>query len=655
MNEKRSFLILSFILFAGLLLRLFFLYQTDFVIDSDEAIVGLMAKHINEGKPWPFFYYGQDYMGSFEAILTSLVFQIAGKSSAALKIVPLLFSILQIWLVYRLASYFVERVPALFAAALCSFAPITLLLWSTKARGGFIEVVALGTIALIFSCEILKRKDSSARDLSKLVYGLGLSLGLGWWVNNQISYYMLPIGVILGTMFFIRFTVFEALKLGLKCLLAFFIGGFPFWYANIFGQPKWATFDVLFGGSGEVDVAEHFSGFFENALPIIMGARRFWSRENVFPFATSFFYSMYALGVFALLKQFFFSKERKAGVLLLLSFVTSVALIFSVSRFGWLSSAPRYILPLYSVSFVLLAVGFQFLRSSSFSFLSYPLFALMLLAQLSPLILSPGITVGQPFVFNGDRVAKNQSELYLWLEKNGYKHIFTNYWIGYRAAFETNEEITFSRFAEPLTLRIPEYELADEDKPAVYVLVPSQVEQFLSRLQLTGLSARRSEVGSYVVFDKIKPKWPIGAEIILTPEMLRASSRGEQVSKLIDSDVNTRWGSGEPQNPNMQFEIVFPKPNEISALFLYYGGFYHDAPRHLLIEAKKENGPWFQIVDLENTSSIQGFAAIGDATWEIYFEPVEIVGLRMRQVGSHPVFDWSIAELKVFEPAREKN
>jgi len=651
-KNTRSLFMLILIVSIGFLLRLLFLNETQFVIDSDEAIVGLMAKHINEGKSLPLFYYGQDYMGSLEAILTSFVFRVFGMSGASLKMVPLLFSLIQIGLVYTLARYFVEKIPAIFAAALCSFAPITLLLWSTKARGGFIEVVVLGTLALILSCEILKRRESSAKELKKLVFFLGLSLGVGWWVNNQISYYMLPIGFILGAVFFIRFKFLDAIKLGLLCLFAFFIGGAPFWYANIFGDPAWATFEVLFGGSEKVDAADHFLGFFENALPIIMGARRFWSKEDVFPFASYFFYSMYALGLFALLKEVFFSKTRKGHFLLILSFITSVALIFSVSRFGWLSSAPRYVLPLYSVSFVILAIGFQFLLSTSFRNFVYPFFFLLICAQLSPLLLGPGMTIGQPFVFDGDRVAKDQSELYSWLDKEGYNHIFTNYWIGYRAAFETSEKVTFSRFAQPLTLRIPEYELGDDEKPAVYVLVPSQSQQFAERLALTGLQARKSSVGSYVIFDEIKPRWPIGAEIVLTPEMLNTTLSSTEVAKVIDSDLNTRWGSGQPQNSKMQFDIIFPSPQEVTALNLHFGAFMHDAPRHLVLMAKKKDGNWFELLDLENTSDIQGFAAVGDVDWRLHFEPVELTGLRMRQVGTHAVFDWSIAELEVFAPRR---
>ncbi|MSO55724.1 MAG: hypothetical protein EXQ55_02205 [Acidobacteria bacterium] len=57
--------------------------------DSDQAIVGLMAKHLAEGRAFPLFFYGQHYMLAVESWLAAPVFRVAGASIAALKL-PLL-------------------------------------------------------------------------------------------------------------------------------------------------------------------------------------------------------------------------------------------------------------------------------------------------------------------------------------------------------------------------------------------------------------------------------------------------------------------------------------------------------------------------------------------------------------------------------------
>ena len=57
--------------------------------DSDQAVVGLMAKHLAEGRAFPLFYYGQSYMLGVEAWLAAPVFLLIGPSVMALKL-PLL-------------------------------------------------------------------------------------------------------------------------------------------------------------------------------------------------------------------------------------------------------------------------------------------------------------------------------------------------------------------------------------------------------------------------------------------------------------------------------------------------------------------------------------------------------------------------------------
>jgi len=53
--------------------------------DSDQAIVGLMAKHLSEGRAFPLFFYGQAYMLAVESWLAVPYFWIAGPTVAALR------------------------------------------------------------------------------------------------------------------------------------------------------------------------------------------------------------------------------------------------------------------------------------------------------------------------------------------------------------------------------------------------------------------------------------------------------------------------------------------------------------------------------------------------------------------------------------------
>src|SRR4051812_50224726 len=57
--------------------------------DSDQAITGLMAKHLAELRAFPLFYYGQSYMLAVEASLAAAMFIPFGASAATLKPPPL--------------------------------------------------------------------------------------------------------------------------------------------------------------------------------------------------------------------------------------------------------------------------------------------------------------------------------------------------------------------------------------------------------------------------------------------------------------------------------------------------------------------------------------------------------------------------------------
>src|SRR6185503_3658219 len=57
--------------------------------DSDQAVTGLMAKHLSELRAFPVFWYGQTYMLGVEAWLAAPMMALFGATVTALKL-PLL-------------------------------------------------------------------------------------------------------------------------------------------------------------------------------------------------------------------------------------------------------------------------------------------------------------------------------------------------------------------------------------------------------------------------------------------------------------------------------------------------------------------------------------------------------------------------------------
>src|SRR5260370_8635366 len=75
------------ILVGTAIVRFVILFVSQTHVTSDEAIIGLMAKHILEGRYFPFYFYGISYNAScaWEAYLAAIPFAIAGVGGVALK------------------------------------------------------------------------------------------------------------------------------------------------------------------------------------------------------------------------------------------------------------------------------------------------------------------------------------------------------------------------------------------------------------------------------------------------------------------------------------------------------------------------------------------------------------------------------------------
>src|SRR5579872_1476982 len=82
--------LVGLIVAAGAALRVWVVHTPSLgYLDSDEAVVGLMARHLLHGQ-FSTFYSGQRYGGSGEAALVAAAFWIAGAGQLALELVPTL-------------------------------------------------------------------------------------------------------------------------------------------------------------------------------------------------------------------------------------------------------------------------------------------------------------------------------------------------------------------------------------------------------------------------------------------------------------------------------------------------------------------------------------------------------------------------------------
>lgn len=186
---------LAIALVAGVLARLVLVIRSNALIDGDEAMIGIQAEHILRGD-FPTYYYGQVYMGSLETYLIAVLFRLFGPSPWAMRAVPILLSLLLVYLTWRLAyallparsraTPFLAGLASLFAAIPPLYDAVTEL----RTWGGQIEVYVITLALLLATVELAQRLRvrAGAAELARRWAIWGLLAGLGIWVNPLIIY-----------------------------------------------------------------------------------------------------------------------------------------------------------------------------------------------------------------------------------------------------------------------------------------------------------------------------------------------------------------------------------------------------------------------------------------------------------------------------------
>src|SRR2546421_7412413 len=179
-------------LLVGLALRLAVIASPLGEIDGDEAVVGLMARHIAFVGERPVFYWGQPYLGSLEAFTAAPFFRLFDSSTLLLKLVPTAYSLGFLALSGLLGRQLFGTGAGLATAAYLAIPPSMWAVWSTKARGGYAELLFLGEALLLVTLGLARAPN---RRLSML---WGLLAGLTIWTHLLGVVYLAPAVVFLA-------------------------------------------------------------------------------------------------------------------------------------------------------------------------------------------------------------------------------------------------------------------------------------------------------------------------------------------------------------------------------------------------------------------------------------------------------------------------
>src|SRR5437879_1883027 len=174
MRRQLPFLL---ILGATAILRFIILFVSQTHVTSDEAIIGLMAKHILAGRYFPFYFYGTSYNAScaWEAYLAVVPFAIAGVGVVALKIPTVLLSLVGITLFYLMTTRLYSIRVATLASLIFALWP-GLMKWHFQPRGYAFYFLFIPALIILFLI-IENKKVNRARDF----FFFGLACGIAFW------------------------------------------------------------------------------------------------------------------------------------------------------------------------------------------------------------------------------------------------------------------------------------------------------------------------------------------------------------------------------------------------------------------------------------------------------------------------------------------
>lgn len=179
------------IILAAILLRLVLIGLGWPITNSDEGTTGIMALHIAYQGEHPTFFYGQHYMGSWEAFLGAFLFRVLGPSVFALRLGSLCMFAVFLTSTYLFTRLLFSRTWALITLLLVGITSGFVMTQEIRAIGGYAETLAFSSLLVLGSTWLAltyQKQMTERQQIQRLgVYlGWGLIAGLGLWTDQLI-------------------------------------------------------------------------------------------------------------------------------------------------------------------------------------------------------------------------------------------------------------------------------------------------------------------------------------------------------------------------------------------------------------------------------------------------------------------------------------
>ncbi len=492
---------------------------------SEEAIVALMARHMVQGD-FPVFFYGQAYMGSFNAMSTALGFATLGESVLTIRVVQWVKFMLVVGTGYWAAWHLSQRwVVALVAGMTLAVSHTMGAIYTATNIGGYAETLIFGNLLLILGYDVARVHLYSVWRWALL----GLVAGLAWWTNGLIIAFALPLAL------FILWTLLRRaqqrgryVSLVLLALLCFFIGGLPWWVYNFTNNNAALAIFLPFGEvEGPVQPLDapfslKLTGLGLFAIPTVVGLRYTWATSYFLPIVGVPVLFIYIAAVYQLLRTP--EPHLRNGVRwLVLGIPALLVVIFLATSFG-ADPTGRYFLPLLLPLGIALGTFSESLRENVRAPLVWALPAVIVVAynaagQASAALRNdPGITTQFDLVTHIPHT--HDDRLIAFLQENNLAYGYSNYWVAVRTAFLSQEEIQYSSALpykpeltyNPADNRYAPYAAATENAENIaYInttLLPELTPVLQEQFAAAGVTYDVEQIGHFVVYYNFQPDAP---------------------------------------------------------------------------------------------------------------------------------------------------
>jgi 4-amino-4-deoxy-L-arabinose transferase-like glycosyltransferase len=438
--------ILIGLFFLAVLLKVGLLSLGAFPFNSDEAIVGLMARHILEGK-WPVFFYGQAYMGSLDATLVALGFMLFGSEVFVIRMIQILLYLGTIILTVNLsARIFKSQIAGLVSGLLLAVPTVNVTLYTTVSLGGYGEALLIGALLLLLAIQIEETPDNAIHYLL-----WGLFSGLGFWAFGLTIAYILPTSVIVARSLMkshrSRWWVRGAL-----ILLAGFIGALPLiiWACE---NGVSVLIQELFGSAIAVDagldilstLVKHLQYIFLFGITVTLGFRPPWTTDPVALLLVPLALVFWLLVFIQIFHRLRIQSSQRRIYWMIIGVMLVVILVFVLTPFGSDPSG-RYFLPIYVMLTIFAGdffaqpafrINVRFRALVLVAVVTFNLWSNLEAATQNP----PGLTTQFDAVTRVDH--RFDEQLVDFLSKHGETRGYSNYWVSYPLAFESDEALIY--------------------------------------------------------------------------------------------------------------------------------------------------------------------------------------------------------------------